>query len=336
MLAQRLHAQFLATPAPDVASVGRRLLGMQGQDLAAVKWALGVRVPNATEALVEAAFNDRSLVRSWPLRGTLHVVPAEELLWLTALTSPRSIARQAKRHRDLGLTDADFTKARALAEKSLEPGPLTREALLGVFDAARLSTKGQRGVHLLWMLAQWGVICLGDFLEGEQRFVLTAKWLRSPRRLDGDEALGELARRYVEGHGPSSDVDLAWWCGLSLTEARRGLEIARVKPSTTKARIPRALLLPGFDEYFLGYAARGACLDAKYFERVVPGGNGVFQPMVVLDGVIQGTWKRRVTKKNVRLTLLPFTRFTVKQRQLIEGAAQAFGHFHGKPVVIDA
>lgn len=336
MLAERLKAQFLSSPAPDVASVGRRLLGLQGQDLAAVKWALGVRVPNATEALVEAAFNERALVRSWPLRGTLHVVPADDLPWLTQLTAARSIARQAKRHRDLGLTDADFKKARTLAERALAATPLTRDALLEVFESARLSTKGQRGVHLLWMLAQWGVVCLGDFVEGEQRFVLTEAWLRSPRTLQGDEALGALARRYVEGHGPSTDADLAWWAGLTLTDARRGLDIARVKPAAARSRaLPDALLLPGFDEYFLGYTDRTACLDAKYFERVVPGGNGVFQPMVVLEGVIAGTWRRRVTKKEVRLTLLPFTRFTAKQRAALERAAQPFGHFHGRDVVID-
>lgn len=335
-LVHRLAAQGLAPAVKTVTEAARRLLCLQGQDLASVKWALGVRVTGATERDVEAAFDSRALVRSWPLRGTLHALPAEELGWLLALTHQKNLSRHVKRHRDLGLTDDDFARARKIAERSL---PATREALLAALERAGVSTAGQRGVHLVWKLAQWGVLCLGDFVDGEQRFVLTDDWVRQPRRLQGDEALAELAARYFEGHGPATLEDFTWWCGLKKSDCARGMAAAKERIDAALARRapttkPAALLLPGFDEYFLGYADRSACLDEEHFERIVPGGNGVFQPMIVLDGRVVGTWRRRVEKKKVTVTLLPFAGKKQPSRTALAPALAAYGAFHQRPVEV--
>lgn len=328
MIGARLRAQGLATPLGSVREVARRLLCLQGQDLAQAQWALGIRARGSTLQTVEAAFNAREVVRSWPLRGTLHVLPAEDLKWLLALTHAKNLSRHVKRHRDLGLTDDDFSRARGVAERELAKTPLTREAILAAFERAKVSTEGQRGVHLLWKLAQWGVLCLGDFVEGEQRFVLVDDWIRTSRKLEGEEAIAELAKRYFEGHGPATVDDLAWWTGLPKTtfssrSPTGGEGRGEVKSSSTP------LLLPGFDEYFLGYTDRSAVLDAKYFDRIVPGGNGVFQPMMVHEGRIVGTWRRKIEKKRVTLTLLPFAK---KLRADFTASAEAYGAFHGKPV----
>lgn len=314
---------------------------MQGQDLAAVKWALAVRTDGSTERAVETAFNERKLVRSWPLRGTLHVLPAEELGWVLGLTHQKNLSKHVKRHRDLGLTDDDFSKTRAVAERELAKSPLTREELLAAFERAKVSTEGQRGVHLIWKLAQLSVLCLGDFtVDGAQRFVLLEDWVRQPRKLSGDEALAELAARYFEGHGPATLEDFEWWCGLKKSDCQRAMELARTRIDAAlkrkpPSRIPTALLLPGFDEYFLGYTDRSAVLEAKYFERIVPGGNGVFQPMIVVDGHIVGTWRRKISEKKVALTLLPFTKkFSAAQRTAIDSAAEAFGAYLQRPVAV--
>lgn len=330
---QRLAAQGLVRGLESAPQVARHMLALQGQDLPAVKWALGVRRPGATEREVDAAFDRGSIVRSWPLRGTLHVVAAEDLEWLRALLCDRNLARHAKRHRDLGLTDADFTKARRIAERALDVHGLPRAELLARFEKERLSAEGQRGVHLLWKLAQWGVVCLGDFEGKEQRFVLTEKWITRSTQLRGDEALGELATRYVRGHGPSTAEDLAWWAGLTKTEAKRALAIAGpVEPMGAFSEIPEALLLPGFDEYFLGYADRSAVIDAQHVDRIVPGGNGIFQPMIVLRGQIRGTWGRKLAKKGLTLTLVPFTKLRSAERTALVSRAAELAAFWGVPL----
>lgn len=345
----RLAAQALAPRVRSVEEAARRLLCMQGQDLAAVKWALAVRTDGATERDVEAAFNSRALVRSWPLRGTLHALPAEDLGWILGLTHQKNLSKHVKRHRDLGLTDDDFARTRAVAERELAKSPLTREELLGAFERAKVSTAGQRGIHLIWKLAQRSVLCLADFVDGDQRFALIDDWIRKPRQLTGDEALAELAARYFEGHGPATLEDFEWWCGLKKSDCVRAIKsaesagvmaaasarIERALQRKASAKLPPALLLPGFDEYFLGYTDRSAVLEAKYFERIVPGGNGVFQPMIVLHGRVVGTWRRKVDKKKVTLTLLPFAKkFTGTERAAIDSAARTFGAYLERDVAL--
>jgi hypothetical protein len=168
-------------------------------------------------------------------------------------------------------------------------------------------------------------------LAGEH-FVLLDEWVRRPRRLEGDEALGALAARYFQGHGPASLEDFSFWSGLPKGEAKRAQEIAGPPQAHEGAGLPDALLLPGFDEYFLGYADRSASLEPQHFDRVVPGGNGVFLALVVLRGQVRGTWRRRIARDRVSLTVAPFTPVTSAQKQAIERAAVAYGNFLGKPV----
>jgi hypothetical protein len=168
-------------------------------------------------------------------------------------------------------------------------------------------------------------------LAGEH-FVLADEWIPRARRLQGDEALGELATRYLRGHGPASLEDFAFWAGLPKGEAKRALEIAGPAPEVEAAGVPEALLLPGFDEYFLGYADRSPCLEQQHFERIVPGGNGVFLPMLLLKGRVQGTWRRSVTAKKVNVTVVPFVALSESQTRAIGRAANGYGTFHGKPI----
>lgn len=328
LLAARLAAQGVSAPCRTVAEAATRLLGLQAQDFGQSQWALGVRTQGATLQTVERAYAQRQVVRTWPMRGTLHVVPASEAWWLVGLCAKRNLARAASRLRALGVGPNDVAAARRIVERELRSHPegLNRAALFALLEKGGQRTATQRGVHLLWHLAQDRVLCLN-----EERFVLLEDWVK-PRRLDGDEALGELAARYVAGHGPSTLEDFVFWAGLTKNEAKRAMEIAGVPVASQTAPLPDAVLLPGFDEYLLGYADRSASLKAEHFERVVPGGNGVFLAMVVLQGRISGTWRRRVEPKGVTITVESFEQFTASQRTAIEKAAQRYGTFHGKPV----
>jgi hypothetical protein len=224
---------------------------------------------------------------------------------------------------------------------------LTRDALLATIGAAGVSTQGQRGYHLLWYLAQTGTLVLGPTEGRHQTFVLLDEWVPDPRRLERDEALGELALRYFRSHGPATDRDLARWSGLTLGDVRRGLAICggrlttldlggstyHVAPETlTLAASPaRVHLLPGFDEYVLGYRDRSAVLAPEHSTAVIPGGNGVFKPTIVVDGEVVGTWGRSIKAGEITIEPVPFARLSGLDPEGLEEAARAYGAFIGRP-----
>ena len=323
---RRLHNQHIAgTPFEKPGEAVRWLGAVQAQDYPGALWTIGLRTKNATEAGIEQAIADKTVVRTWPMRGTLHLVAAEDLGWMIGLLGPRVLAGARLRRQRLGITGADVDRARGIAVGALRGGGRLRRAeLLTVLADAGVDTAGQRGYHLLWYLAQTGALCLGPVDGGEQRFVLTDEWIPAPRRLDPDEAVHELADRFFRGHGPATVKDLARWAGLRVTEARAGLASARdglarldvdgvehwLDPETPdrlaawRAEAMGVFLLPGFDEFVLGYGDRGAVLDPAHADRIVPGGNGMFHPTVVHEGRIVGTWgfTGRGAKRAVQVT----------------------------------
>lgn len=336
LVSQRLSAHALSSPLPSVVAVARHMLALQAQDAAQARWALGVRAAGATLADVDRAFAAREVVRTWCLRGTIHAVPAEDAAWLVRLSASRNIARAASRLRQVGIGAADLATARDVVERALDGGrSLSREALFAALEAAGQATATQRGVHLLWRLAQDGVLA-----QAGDDFVLLAEWVASPRDLDGDAALGTLAAAYVRSHGPSTREDFAHWSGLPKGVATRALSIAAPETAADEGAgdaagdVPDALLLPGFDELLLGYADRSAIISPADFERVVPGGNGVFLPMLVLHGRVRGTWRRRITAARAVVTVVPFGRITAPERAAIARAAERFGAWLERPVEV--
>jgi len=341
----RLAAQGIDSPAFDTpVEVARHLLAMQAQDFGGAKWAIGLRTRNATDADVEKAIENREIVRSWPMRGTLHITAAEDLGWMLGLTGERIVQSAAGRHRQLGLDSEAFALAARIATTELEThGVLARTALLAAFDAAGLSTEGQRGAHILLYLCATRLLVFGPVQGKQHSFVLLDDWVRTRRDLDGDEALAEFARRYFVSHGPASDRDFAWWSSLTLTQARRGiaavadeleaLDIEGVRYWHRAGLEPAAAgvaALPGFDEYVLGYQTRTAQLAAEWFERIVPGGNGMFLPTIVVNGEIVGTWKRIETTRSVKISVIPFANVA----PALEPLFARYGNFLGKPVHI--
>ncbi len=293
---------------------------LQAQDYQQGLWAIGLRTHGSTLADVERAIATGTIVRTWALRGTLHFVLAQDVGWMMALTSARQVTKDAARLRQLGLHPDDLERSRDLMSKALRRhSRLPRPKLMEILDLAGISTEGQRGYHILWHAAQSGLVCMGP-MEGKQHtFVLLDEWVKQPRVLSTSDALCELATRYFLSHGPATANDLAWWAGLTLTEARAAVESA--KPSLVQTDLDGVSyysgpaptgdaidthLLAGFDEYLLGYNDRQAVLDDAHAEKVVPGGNGVFFPTMLRQGRVVGTWKRKLTKASIELRLSPF------------------------------
>ncbi len=347
--AARLSSHGLREPIGSAASVVERLLAVQAQDLAAAKWAVGSRVPGSTVADIDAMLEQRQVVRSWPLRGTLHLVPARMLRPILALTGARELGRAALRHRRLELGAEEYRIARDTAERLLAGGgSASREQLLAAWDAAGCETAGQRGYHLIWWLALDGVLACGPVEGRTQRFVLLDEWApaASDAPIGREATLGELCAGYVAGHGPVTLRDFAWWTGLTLGDAKAALAAAgdRVErfpgddaerfaaPGTADAARHRpsgALALAAFDEYFLGYADRSAVCDPRHHDRVIPGGNGVFQPVLVVDGRVIGTWRRAGRADRPRVELEVFEAASDALLRRFTRPLTAWARFHG-------
>lgn len=324
----RLAALGLAGPGFGTpAETVRWLTAVQAQDFPGALMSVALRTRAAGRGEVEAALDAGEVVRSWPMRGTLHFVAAEDLAWILSITGDRAVRGQRTRRRQLGLTEDVLVRGRDLAVAALSGGPgLSRRDLFAVWEAAGIDTADQRGAHLVLHLAETGVICLGPMAGAQQRFVLLDEWVPEPRRLEREEALAELALRYFRGHGPATVADLARWTKLTLTDARAGLAAVRgelerlvvdgteyyLDPRTPavldrhRERARGVVLLPGFDEYMLGYGDRSAALPTEHADRIVPGGNGMFRRTVVADGQVVGTWS---TDRKGGVLATPFTTF---------------------------
>jgi hypothetical protein len=339
----RLVAQRLVGPRPKTpVEVVRRLGAVQGQDLPGALLSVALRTADGTRAGVGAALDSGEVVRSWPMRGTLHLVAAEDLHWLIGLLGPRVLAGAPARRAQLGITDESIEQARLRAGEALGGGRrLRRKELLGALADGGVDVAGQRGYHLLWYLSQSSTVCLGPMAGGEQCFVLMDDWIPMPRRWEPGEALGELAGRFFRGHGPATVKDLARWANLRITEARAGLAAARhelgrlevdgvehfLDPETPdllaacREEARGTFLLPGFDEIVLGYGDRSAVLDPAFADRIVPGGNGMFRPTVVSDGRIVGTWQWTGRGAKRAITATPFTEFDPEVTEAVENVA---------------
>lgn len=356
---------------PDrIAAVASTLLAMQGQDWNAVRWALGARAPGTTLADLHGAFADGRLVRSWPMRGTIHVVAAEDIGWMQAATNHRILPGAPKRRDTIGLDDDSLARMTDVAIAELTGGKrLSRSGLVDAWEHAGIEVPGPWRYHVIWWLCQNQILVQGPVDDDEPLLVLAEEWITSPRQLEGDEALAELAARFALGRGPVLEKDLAWWTGLTIRESRRAIAAAHDAgrlapvdievsaetgttpgasargggptrhwadpalldtPAADPAADARALLLPGFDEYLLGYTERAAMLDPEHFERIVPGRNGVFRGTVVEAGRVTGTWQRRLLKKSARIEATPFPGRAFDAASLAPSAA-AWGAFHETP-----
>lgn len=329
----------------------RHLLAVQAQDHYASLWALGLRTHAADEAGVETAVRERRIVRSWPMRGTLHLVAAEDLRWMLALMASRIIALDSKRiEREYGLHDHALGNCRDAVTRVLEGGrSLSRPALYAALADRGIDVAGPRGLQIIGRLAHEGLICQGPRADKQPSFVLLEEWLPPQTALDRDEALAELARRYITGHGPASVRDLAWWSGLTLRDAQVAWDLARPAfevmqvdgieyafvgndPAASK---PAVHLLPAFDEYLVGYADRSAMIAPADLRRVV-GANGLFNPAVIIGGRVAATWKRELRKDRVDITLAPLRVLNASEHKAIARAAQDYGRFLGLPVQLNA
>ena len=289
---------------------------MQGQDLPGVLASAALRSTGSL-ADVLTALNEARLVRGYPMRGTVFLMSAADVRWVTELCAAPSLRAAAARRHQLGLDADQIDRAWRVAEEALAAGPMPRGQLNELWDAAGLAPSGGRGYHMLFTLIASNRLVHGPWNGAEQDVALMDQWLPGAEgladRFDGDRtpAVAEFLLRYLTSHGPATIRDFAWWTKLTLGEIRRALPLivgllesdGAEDPSFWRpglldevAAVGRAsaqpLLLPGFDEYVLGYADRLFAMRDDHHKRLVPGNNGVFKRSVVIGGRVVGTWAR--------------------------------------------
>jgi DNA glycosylase AlkZ-like len=345
----RVAAQLLDRPGrSDPAEVVRRLLAVQAQVLSAAGLALAARTEGLSREAVDAArLEDRSLVLTWAMRGTLHLVTAEDYGWLRPLVLEPRIANAHRRLRQLGLTGDQPAKAERAVERMLgRDGPLTRQEILVRLRRLGFPTADEAvAYHLVWLAASEGGVCYGPTRGGDRRFVLVRDWIGETKSIERDAALAELAVRYLTAHGPAAPEDLAFWSGIRIGDVRRGwraiadrlVEVEAPGATLwTLGSVPKEAptgivrLLPNFDEYLLGWKDRGFAVEPARWKEINRGG-GWLHPVVLVDGRAAGTWKGERGPKSFRVDVRPFGRLSPAVRAKVAAEADWVGAFLGAP-----
>jgi Winged helix DNA-binding domain len=337
MVAERLTAQLLAgAPAREPVAIAERLLAIQAQDPRGARLAIRARSEGLAAADVDRALtDDRTLLISWLNRGTLHLVRSDDYPWLQALIAPLLQRAPARRLAQEGVSEAAVERGVAVIERALtKEGPLTRFALRDRLDAARVPTKGQALVHLLMLACVRGLAVRGPMVGKQHAYVLVRDWLGEAPAIDRDRALAELARRYLAGHGPADDRDLAKWAGLPLRDARAGLnaiasELVRsdhglldLARRGAAAPLPAPRLLGSFDPVLHGWASREH-VTGSHDARIASG--GLFRPVALVRGRAVATWRLN----GERVSLEPFGAIGRQDAAALEAEAEEVPRYLG-------
>jgi len=342
LMNQQISINPSKTPEQVVSSLG----AMQAQDYNASLWAIGLRIRNSKKSDIEKAIIDRTIVRTWPMRGTLHFVPAVDAHWMLKLMTPRTIAGAIGREKNLGLDKTIFDKARKILTKALEKDKqLTNKQMLDALEKSGISTAEYRGRHIIGRFAQEGIISFGNHDDKQPTFVLLDEWIKKHNNPSHEQAVSEIAKRFFSSHGPATLQDFVRWTGLRVSEAKKGIESLNFKSEKLgkmeyyfprpkkKPGIKSTYLLPAFDEYVIGYKDRADILHPMHSDKIVPGGNGMFLPTIVIDGQVVGTWKKQYKKNGIAINLNPFRKLSKDNLESISKAADRYGRFLGMKIV---
>jgi hypothetical protein len=288
---------------------------MQAQDYAMAKWAIGIRLPGLKEETINTAIDMGDILRTHLLRPTWHFVSKDDIYWILDLTAQQVKGSFNSRHVQLGLTNSILRKSNSILEKALKGGNhLTREELIEELGKAKIATDENRASHIFAWAELEGLVCSGPTKRGKQTYALLEERVHKKKPFDKDEALASLANKYFSSRCPATLQDFVWWSGLTVSNARRALDMAAQNfiPETyhlqtywftpsysiPKANDAKVYLLPAFDEFILSYKDRSAALPFESHKKAVSN-NGIFRPVIVVNGQVEGIWRRTTGKVNV-------------------------------------
>jgi hypothetical protein len=336
---QQLSQQEFRNPADLVYNMG----AVQAQDYTGAKWALGMRLKGCTDELIEKAFTDGDMIRTHVLRPTWHFVHPKDIRWMLELTARRIQALAASRHRQLGLDTNVLSKCESVITKAFNGHKqLSRDIISDTFQKNGIVTNEQRFVHIMMHLELEQVVCSGG-REGKQfTYALFDSRIPKTKTISKEQALAMLVERYFISHGPATMADFVWWSGLTTADAKTGLEAKKAKLSSfifedntywfaEQSHPPiikpgTALLLPNYDEYIVSYKDRSATIAAQNLNLADPRGT-IFNHTLILNGQIEGIWKRMFKKDMLELEIIPFKKLSIANVNAVEKAAKRYADF---------
>ncbi|WP_243077139.1 DNA glycosylase AlkZ-like family protein [Microbacterium sp. SS28] len=314
---ERLRSHRLSAPAPTVLAAAEHMLATQAQEFWGGRWALAARTRGEpTLRDVDAAFDRGEIIRAWTMRGTIHALPASDLAWVLSVTGERQFRKAAAVHRAEAIDADELARAERLARAALRGGDgLARKEMFAVWEAGGVSTRAQRGYHLLFALSVRGILCQGGVVPREagptreQFWVLAEEW--APDQAAPADALAEFFVRYIRSHGPAGARDFAWWSGLPLGLARKAAEAASGRidivddepepqyvvagPAPRRSASAHEVhALPPFEEYYLSYVDRTVPCAPGFLAAIGPSMNGIVRPILVARGEAVGVWTHSV------------------------------------------
>jgi hypothetical protein len=340
---QRLAGSEFRKPEEIVAWLG----AVQAQNYPGAKWGLGLRSQALSEAAIDIAFDEGRILRTHILRPTWHFIAAPDIRWMLELSAPRVHASNAHMYRTLELDDRAFARSRRILRRALEGGrSLTRAELAGALTRGGVSASGQRLAYIV-MHEELDRILISGPRRGKQfTYMLLDERAPDAPSLTPDAALARLTEKYFTGHGPATIRDFVWWSGLTVKQARTGLEMiaSRVVQETiggltywsvpTKAPAAaapaRIYLLPNYDEYLIAYRDRGNVANLP-ITADAPRDVDIYAHVLVADGRFAGTWRRAQTAKTVEITVRPLGRLSRAHSRALSAAGVRHGAFLGVP-----
>lgn len=321
---------------------------VQAQDYPMAKWAIGQRIGGITDAQIESSLDSGELVRTHVLRPTWHIVSARDVRWMLALTAKQIKSASAARDRDLGIDQALYKRCNDLIAKALEGGKeLSREGIMLELEKAGIETNSSRAVHFMMNAEVDGIVCNGKMQGKSISYALMDEKIPKGPMYSRDEALAVLAQRYFSSHGPATLPDFHWWSGLPMPDARKGLESIQhelesfgwegkmywLRDTSAPASADSVLFLPAFDEYTVAYKDRSAVFSPQWHKEAITS-NGIFKPIIVVNGQVKGIWKRTVQKSRVLIEPLFFSAEDTLPMEVMERAVAPFAAFLGAEPVI--
>jgi len=342
-----VNQQITGTSFTKPEQIVRWMGAMQAQDYAMAKWAIGLRLPDASDEIIESAIDNADIIRTHVLRPTWHFVPAQDVHWMLALTAPAINAVAATNFRKLELDETVFKKTNRIIEKSLQQKQLTRTELMEILEKKGIVTNELRSAHIMLRAELDGIVCNGAKRGKQFTYALLNERVPQQKKLVKEEALAELALRFFKSHGPATLQDFAWWSGLTKRDALCGLNA--VKHMLVSEEINNQVywftdpgfnekkssiyLLPAYDEWLISYKDRTASLPQAYFSHVISR-NGIFKPTIIVDGKVVGLWKRSFKKERVFIETTFFKKKDQVGRKVMATAAKPFVKFLSMQKVI--
>lgn len=356
LLRLRAHG-LLDGPTASVRAAVARPPGIQAQEIDGAAVGVRARARGISASDVDGALREGTVIRTWCMRGTLHLVARDDLPWLLSLLGPEAIRRSRRRREQLELSDEVLDRSRdVLLEMLATEAPATRDEIGTRLAHAGRRLEGQALYHFLRHMALEGWIRFGPRRGGDDTFVLLDQELRPSPGLARDDAMARLARRYLAGHGPATADDLARWAGVGRRQARAGMDAIRtetveVRPEQEPCRIlaaheswldegraanpnPSVRLVPGYDPYLLGYRSRDFAVPPEYAPSLHPGG-GFMRPAVLVEGRAVGSWKKELRGDTVNIRVQPFGPLEGPVLAGLEDEARDLARFHGVSAVVE-